>query len=116
MGHVYEMADGSNTTIELWADLLPIISESAELAKMGIIPSGTYNNRKHLEGKLLFVNKVPQHIEDIMFDPQTSGGLLFSVAESKTEELLKLLKLTNKTECAIIGKVKAKTNYPIEIL
>lgn len=116
LGHVYEMADGSNTTIELWADLLPIISESAELAKMGIIPSGTYNNRKHLEGKLLFVNKVPQHIEDIMFDPQTSGGLLFSVAESKTEELLKLLKLTNKTECAIIGKVKAKTNYPIEIL
>ena len=116
LGHAYEMADGSDTTIELWADLLPIISESAELAKMGIIPAGAYNNRKHLEGKLLFTSKIPQYIEDIMFDPQTSGGLLLAVAESKAEELMELLKSTNKTECAIIGKVKAKADYPIEIL
>lgn len=116
LGHVYEMADGSDTTIELWSDLLPIIIESVELAKMGIIPAGAYNNRKHLDGKLLFINKVPRHIEDIMFDPQTSGGLLFSVAESKAEELMKLLKQNNKTECAIVGKVKEKTAFPIEIL
>jgi selenide, water dikinase len=116
LGHVYEMAHGSDTTIELWSDLLPIIKESVELAKMGIIPVGAYNNRKHLEGKLLFINQVPQHIEDIMFDPQTSGGLLFSVAQSKAEELMRLLKQNNKTECAIVGKVKAKTEYPIEIL
>lgn len=116
LGHVYEMAEGSGTTVELWSDLLPIISESVELAKIGIIPAGAYNNRKHLEGKLLFISKIPQHIEDIMFDPQTSGGLLFSVAESKAEELMRQLKENNRTECAIIGKVKGKTNYPIEIL
>jgi selenide,water dikinase len=116
LGHAFEMADGSGTTIELWSDLLPIINESAELAKMGIIPAGAYNNRKHLEGKLLFVNHVQQHVEDIMFDPQTSGGLMFAVAESKANELMELLKATNKTECAIVGKVKAKTEYPIEIL
>jgi selenide,water dikinase len=116
LGHVCEMAQGSDTTIELWSDLLPIISESIDLAKMGIIPAGAYNNRKHLEGKLLFINQVPQHIEDIMFDPQTSGGLLFSVAETKAEELMKLLKQNNKTECAIVGKVKTKAVYPIEIL
>lgn len=116
LGHGYEMAEGSGTTIELWSEVLPIISESIELAKMGIIPAGAYNNRKHLEGKLIFVNKVPQHIEDIMFDPQTSGGLLFSVAESKAAELMKLLQENNKTECAIVGKVKEKKEYPIEIL
>lgn len=116
LGHAYEMADGSDATIELWSDLLPTIKESVELAKMGIIPAGAYNNRKHLEGKLLFVNQIKQHIEDIMFDPQTSGGLLFSVEEQKAEELMKLLRANNKTECSIIGKVKAKTNYPIEIL
>lgn len=115
LGHAYEMADGSGTTIELWADLLPIISESIELAKLGIIPAGAYNNRKHLEGKVLFDSKVAQHVEDIMFDPQTSGGLLFAVAEAKAEELMELLKLHNKTECAIVGKVKNKAKYPIEI-
>jgi selenide,water dikinase len=51
-----------------------------------------------------------------MFDPQTSGGLLLAVAESKADQLMTLLKSRNKTECAIIGKVKAKTDYPIEIL
>lgn len=116
LGHAYEMADGSGNTIELWADLLPYINESVELAKMGIIPAGAYNNRKHLEGKVICHNQVPQYIEDIMYDPQTSGGLLFSVAESKAEELMKLLKLNNKTDCAIVGKVKAKSNYAIEII
>ncbi len=116
LGHVYEMAQGSDTTIELYADLLPIISESVDLAKMGIIPAGAYNNRKHLDGKIQFINQVPKHIEDIMFDPQTSGGLLFSVEQSKAEALMRLLKHNNKTDCAIVGKVKAKTAYPIEVL
>lgn len=116
LGHAFEMADGSNTTIELWSDLLPIMPDSIELAKMGIIPAGAYNNRVHLEGKLNFRNKIQQHIEDIMFDPQTSGGLLFSVPEEKAERLFALLKETNKTECAIVGKVKQKGPYPIEII
>lgn len=115
LGHAFEMAEGSNTTIEIWSDLLPIIRECIELAKDGIIPGGAYNNRKHLEGKLMFKSKPPQYLEDIMFDPQTSGGLLFAVPEEKAEKLLQLLSERNKTECAIIGKVKEKADYPIEI-
>lgn len=115
LGHAFEMADGSNTTIEIWADLLPIIKECIELAKDGIIPAGAYNNRKHLEGKVAFKSKPVQYLEDIMFDPQTSGGLLFAVPEEKADKLLQLLSKHNKTECAIVGKVKEKTDYPIEI-
>jgi selenide,water dikinase len=95
--------------------LLPIITECIDLAKDGIIPGGAYNNRKHLEGKVVFKSKVVQYLEDIMFDPQTSGGLMFAVSEEKAEGLLQLLKTNNKTACAIIGKVKEKTDYPIEI-
>lgn len=116
LGHAYEMADGSNTTIEIWSDLLPIIRESIELAKDGIIPAGAYNNRKHLKGKVLFKNRPAQYLEDIMFDPQTSGGLLFAVPRAKADELLLLLSQNNKTECAIVGEVKEKTDYPIEVL
>lgn len=115
LGHAFEMAEGSNTTIEIWSDLLPIITECIELAKDGIIPGGAYNNRKHLKGKVVFKSKVVQYLEDIMFDPQTSGGLMFAVPEEKAEGLLQLLKTNNKTACAIIGKVKEKTEYPIEI-
>ncbi|MDF2520271.1 MAG: selenophosphate synthase [Clostridia bacterium] len=74
-----------------------------------------FENRKHLEGKVVFKSKVVQYLEDIMFDPQTSGGLMFAVSEEKAEGLLQLLKTNNKTACAIIGKVKEKTDYPIEI-
>lgn len=116
LGHAYEMAEGSSTTIEIWSDLLPIIRESIELAKDGIIPAGAYNNRKHLEGKVLFKNRPDQYLEDIMFDPQTSGGLLFAVPRAKADELLLLLSQNNKTECAIVGEVKEKTDYPIEVL
>lgn len=116
LGHAYEMAEGSNTTIEIWSDLLPIIRESIELAKDGIIPAGAYNNRKHLKDKVLFKNRTAQYLEDIMFDPQTSGGLLFAVPKTKADELMLLLSENNKTECAIVGEVKEKTDYPIEIL
>lgn len=116
LGHAYEMAEGSNTTIEIWSDLLPVIRESIELAKDGIIPAGAYNNRKHLKGKVFFKNNIAQYIEDIMFDPQTSGGLLFAVPKPKADELMQLLSKSNKTEFAIVGEVKEKTDYPIEII
>lgn len=116
LGHAFEMAEGSSTTIELWADLLPIISDSIDLAKLGIIPAGAYNNRKHLDNKVILRSEIPQHIEDIMYDPQTSGGLLLSVEQSKAERLLELLRQNNKTECAIVGKVKERTDYPIEVV
>lgn len=57
LGHAFEMAEGSSTTIEIWPDLLPIIKECIDLAKQGIIPGGAYSNREHLEGKIAYINK-----------------------------------------------------------
>ncbi len=116
LGHAFEMAQGSGATLELWSDCLPIIQESIELARMGIIPSGAYSNEGYLQGKINFVNNISQEIRDIMYDPQTSGGLLISVAENKLEELLEELRLVNKTDFAVIGRVKEKGKYPIEVL
>lgn len=116
LGHACEMAEGSDVTIELWADYVPIIKESIDLAKVGIIPAGTYNNQAFLKGKVNFISEIKQEIKDIMFDPQTSGGLLISIPESRSIELMELLKKKNKTDFNIIGRVKAKSVYPIEVL
>lgn len=78
LGHAYEMASGSGVSFELYYKDVPIIEESVELVKMGIIPGGTYDNKKFLDGRVSFVD-VPKYMEDIMFDPQTSGGLLISL-------------------------------------
>lgn len=116
LGHACEMAEGSDVTIELWADYVPIIKESISLARTGIIPAGTYNNQAFLKGKVNFISEIKQEIKDIMFDPQTSGGLLISIPENKSIELMDLLKEKNKTDFNIIGRVKAKSAYPIEVL
>jgi selenide,water dikinase len=116
LGHAYEMAEASNTSIELWSDYIPIIRESIEFAKMGIIPAGTYNNEGYLKGHISFADSIPQEIRDIMYDPQTSGGLLISVPEERSELLMQELRKRNKLDFNIIGKVKPKGAYSIEVI
>lgn len=116
LGHALEMAEGSDVTIEIWSDYIPIIKESIELARMGIIPGGAYRNQEYVGDKVIFINEIRQEIKDILFDPQTSGGLLISVAEDKSDKLLSLLRQSNKTSFSIIGKVKEKDKKPLEII
>lgn len=116
LGHAYEMAEGSKVSIEIWSDYLPIIKESIEFAKMGIIPGGTYNNEAYLGGHIRFAGNIKQEIRDILYDPQTSGGLLISVPESKLESLMSALREKNKLDFNVIGRVKSKEEFAIEVV
>lgn len=101
MGHGYEMASGSNVTLKLHKDKIPYITEAKEYAEMGLVPEGSYNNRAYLHGKYE-LRDVPEWMEDILFDPQTSGGLLFSCSEAESEEILmELNKL--KLKSSVVG-------------
>ncbi len=116
LGHAFEMAVGSNVSMEIWSDYLPVIKESIEFARMGIIPAGAYRNAGHLEGHIRFAAGVRQEIRDILYDPQTSGGLLISVPQSKLDSLLAALRQSNKTDFNVIGKVKPKEEVEIEVI
>ncbi|GAA0115752.1 selenide, water dikinase SelD [Clostridium senegalense] len=103
MGHGYEMASASEVTFKIFKDKLPIINSVEEYAKMGLVPAGTYNNRNYLNGKYE-LNNVDDFICDILFDPQTSGGLLISIPKEEGIILFEELeKLDLKT--SIIGEV-----------
>lgn len=115
LGHALEMAQASNVSFEIFSDSLPIIKESVELAKMGIIPGGAYRNEAYISEKISFSDKVPQEIRDIMYDPQTSGGLLIAVSKDKADTLLEILSKNNKTEFSLIGKVIEKTEHFIKV-
>lgn len=109
VGHGVEMAQSSGVTLKIDHKKLPIIPQALEYANMGLIPAGAYANKEH-SGDDVFINEiVPNNIEDVLYDPQTSGGLLISVEESKAEELLEALK-DNPTKSAIIGHVCKKEN------
>lgn len=103
MGHAYEMASASKVSFHLNKNNIPYIEESCEYAEMGLVPAGAYRNKQHLEGKYQFSN-VPTWMKDILFDPQTSGGLLVSCPPNSAERIISEFKELN-LEAALIGDV-----------
>jgi selenide,water dikinase len=103
MGHCYEMASGSKISLRLFKDNIPYIKEAKEYAEMGLVPAGSYNNKAYLKGKYE-LGETQEWLEDILFDPQTSGGLLVSCTVEEAEGLmLRLNELELKSQ--IIGEV-----------
>lgn len=104
LGHSYEMAQGSNCTIHIQVDQVPYHKEALELAAMGLVPAGAYRNRTYAEEGVSLKNEISVAMQDILYDPQTSGGLLFAlpreVASTCLEELHSAI-----PQAAIIGYV-----------
>ena len=108
LGHGIEMAEPSEVSFELYADEIPYVTESMSLAEMGMIPEGAYKNKKYFDSKV-GLSGVKEVYGDLLFDPQTSGGLLYAVEAKYGEEIIKALKGSSlATEVAIIGKVVPK--------
>ena len=86
LGHALEMAQGSDTELEIDTQKLCLLPEAQELAAMGILPAGVYRNRSFAES---FVDPgdVPLAVQDILYDPQTSGGLLIAVDPADADAL-----------------------------
>ncbi len=112
LGHSLEMAEGSKVTVKLNSKAIPIIKGVPELAKMGLIPAGAYANKRFIGDKVLFAESVNEEIKDILYDPQTSGGLLISVRADMLDVLMKELE-GNVTEYAIIGEVVEKQDHSL---
>lgn len=107
LGHVYEMAEGSQVNISLYYDQIPILDGAQEFAKMGIVPAGTYRNRDHVGKGVRLSEDLPEEALDLLFDPQTSGGLLISLPVDKAEKLMQAYEGLLKLPYAIVGKVEA---------
>ncbi len=113
LGHAYEMADASGVTYDLHRDLIPYIEEAKEYAQEFYITGGGQKNRVFAE-KHVDMGDTPFWMQEIMFDPQTSGGLLFSIEEKYAGEILEEL---NKLEIksAIVGMVEERGEKIINV-
>jgi len=115
IGHSIEMAESSNVSFEIHIKEIPLIGDVIEYAEMGLVPAGAYKNRKYFEDKLSFED-VKEVYMDLLFDPQTSGGLLVSVNEGYAKEIMNDLKQNLETQFALIGKVKEKQDKYINLI
>lgn len=114
LGHVCEMARGSFLAAEIDASAVPLLPQAEEFAEMGIIPAGAYSNRGYLNDLVRVASGVPLALSDIMYDPQTSGGLLFAVPESEALKLLKRLQ-DSLSAAAVVGTLKEFEDVYIDV-
>lgn len=91
LGHGFEMAQGSDVTITLHVEDIDLIPAALEFARMGVLPAGMYRNRSFAEAGV-DVGDVEVAKQDLLFDPQTSGGLLMAVDPDDADALLNELK------------------------
>lgn len=115
IGHCIEMAEGSNVTLEIDVNKIPLIDGAIDYAQMGLIPAGAYRNAAYFNGKVECGN-VPQEYVDLLFDPQTSGGLIVSVSSDEVDNIINdLNKKELETKFAVIGTVKEKQDKFINL-
>lgn len=114
LGHVLEMAKGSGCTIEVDGESVPMLRNAREYANMGIIPAGMYKNLDYISPDVSVCEGVKQDILDVLYDPQTSGGLLISVPQERASELIDELRNCKALCYDIIGRaVEKKEKYVI---
>ena len=105
LGHACEMVQNTGIGFEIDHASVPIMPRTKEWAQMGLIPAGTYRNRDFRAEMVEFSKNLPVWVSDVLFDPQTSGGLLISVAAGNADNLVGMLRSAGYTEAAVVGSV-----------
>ena len=104
-GHVLEMARASHVEIAIHTESIPIIPEAKEYALMGLIPAGSYATKHFCEHSVEIRPEIETIFMDLVFDPQTSGGLVLSVAAHQRDTCLHELRANGVQPAEIIGEV-----------
>jgi selenide,water dikinase len=105
-GHGYEMVKGSQVTMEFSMDRIPIMREGLEMYKKGVTTGVNKYNRELVAGAIRFEKDLPTWHEEIVYDPQTSGGLLVAVPETQGESLVKALRAAGVRWASLVGEVQ----------
>jgi selenide,water dikinase len=115
IGHAAEMIDGTDVGLTIYSSAVPYFPEIRAFIEEGIVPGGLYRNRDHRLGQIDISEDCPDWMVDILFDPQTAGGLLFSLPSDQAAELIKKMHKLGIADAAIVGKVVSKPKGRIHI-
>lgn len=111
LGHAREMAAASGVTLELEAAAVRFLPGALEYARMGAIAGGLKNNREFVSGCVELQRELPQELEALLYDPQTSGGLLIALPQTDADELVK-----SYTGAYRLGRVLPRDGAPLQIV
>lgn len=112
LGHGLEMAEASQVSLSLELAGIPFISCARKYAEQGAFPGGAFDNKKYFESKVKFAASIDEPNQMLLFDPQTSGGLLLGVPREKLDSLLAYARELNQAAW-VIGSVKTGTGIEV---
>ncbi len=107
IGHARELARGSGVSLRLFASKVPLLEGALECVRHGYIPGGLKSNRSFAEGCVEYAADVPEDVRTLLYDPQTAGGLLISVAPADCDRLVEKLRAAG-IAAEVIGEVLEK--------
>jgi selenide,water dikinase len=114
LGHAREMAVGSKVSFVIDSKQIEFLPQARELAQQGFLSGGLKRNQEFIGGCVEFVPDVPEDVRNLLFDPQTSGGLLLSVAANDAAKLLESLRASGVAG-QLVGEVIKKTHPLIQV-
>jgi len=116
LGHALEMATASQVGLVIQSKTIPFFPEAMEYAKLGLVPGGAHSNRQFFSCKVEVHSNISDVLVDILYDPQTSGGLLISLPSSEAEKLVATLIKEGHVHSCIVGEVVGEPRGRIQIL
>jgi selenide, water dikinase len=114
LGHAWEMAKASNVTIEIDAGAVPFLDGALELAAAGVLTSGDKTNREYIGDDIEIDESISKEMRHLLFDPQTAGGMLISIAKDRSQDLVERLQ-ENYPTTRIIGRVTERASHSIVV-
>ncbi len=103
------------SALRLFASQVPLLEGALECVREGFIPGGLTANREFAECLVSYEDSVPQDVRTILYDPQTAGGLLISIAEEDADELLRELNEAS-VPAVMIGEVLTEGKPVIQVV
>ncbi len=107
LGHALEMVEDSDAGLVIDAARVPVFPGLRDLVESGIVPAGLHRNRQYRERQIEAAPSCPAWLLDVLFDPQTSGGLLVALPEKDAAAYLASLQANGLREAAVVGRVEA---------
>ena len=116
IGHAYKLALASDVCLQLTTKEIPLLGGAFRLAEMGCLPGACFRNQEYVEDFCSFGESVSYEDKMLLYDAQTSGGLLICVPENLALQVLQELKDSVYPHSALIGQIKSKTGKFVEVI
>ncbi len=114
LGHGMEMANASGVALNFEFSKIPFVSGARKYAEKGIFPGGAFDNKSHFEPQVRFADSIDEPNQMLLFDPQTSGGLLLGVPQDQLESFLARAREMNQAAW-VVGHVETGTGIQVDL-